>query len=91
MAKTISNINKPTTGKPSQVTSQSEDQDTKNHPVSVYLPEHERLYIEAIAERLGVSRHAVMQFGLKYFIAQHRAGAVEIPIETRTVKEIGDL
>ncbi len=89
MAKTISNINKPTTGKPSQVTEQTEDQETRNYPVSVYLPEHERLYIEGIAERLGVSRHAVMQYGLKYFIAQHRAGAVEISTETKTITELG--
>jgi len=89
MAKsTISNINKPT-GKPSQVTEQTQEAESKNYPVSVYLPDHEREYIEALAERLGVSRHAVMQFGVKYFIAQHRAGKVEVPIETKTIKEIG--
>jgi len=90
MAKTIKDISQPTR-KPSQVTEASKEADNKNYPVSVYLPEHERLYIERIADQLGVSRHAVMQFGLKYFIAQHRTGAVEIPIETKTVKEIGDL
>jgi hypothetical protein len=90
MPKTIKDINKPT-GKPSQVTEQTDQDKSANYPVSVYLPEHERLYIEGIAERLGVSRHAVMQFGLKYFIDQHRKGNIEIPIETRTVKEIGDI
>jgi hypothetical protein len=87
MAKTIKDMNKPTR-KPSQVTEQTQETESKNYPVSVYLPEHERLYIEKIAEQLGVSRHAVMQYGLKYFIAQHRAGAVEVPVETKTLTEI---
>lgn len=88
MAKTMKDINKPTR-KPSEVTQKSEDQESKNYPVSVYLPEHERLYIEGIADQLGVSRHAVMQYGLKYFIDQHRKGNIEIPTETKTVTELG--
>jgi hypothetical protein len=88
MAKTISNINKPTTGKPSQVTEQTQETESKNYPMSVYLKEHERLYIEALADSLGVARHALLQFGLRYFIDQHRAGKVEIPTETKTVTEI---
>lgn len=87
MAKTMKNITQPT-GKGSQVTEKTQESESKNYPVSVYLPEHERLYIEGLAERLEVSRHAIMQYGVKYFIAQHRAGAVKIPIETKTVKEI---
>jgi hypothetical protein len=88
MAKTISNINKPTTGKPSQVTEQTEEVKKVNRPVSVYLAEHEREYMEALAARLGVSDHSLRQFAIRYFIDQHRAGKVEIPTETKTVTEI---
>jgi len=87
MAKTIKDISQPTR-KPSQVTEASKEADNKNYPVSVYLREHEREYIEALADRLGVARHAMLQYGLRYFIEQHRAGAVEVPVETKTVTEI---
>lgn len=88
MAKeTMKNINSPSR-KSTQVTDKTEDQDTKNYPISVYLTQPERDYIEALAERLGVSRHALMQFGVRYFIAQHRAGEIEIPVETKTINEI---
>jgi len=88
MAKeTMKNINQPSR-KSTQVTDQTEDNDQKNLPVSVYLTRTEREYIEALADRLGVSRHALMQFGVRYFIAQHRAGEVEVPVETKTVHEI---
>jgi len=83
----MSNMNQPTR-KPSQVTDKTENDKSKNYPISVYLTEAERDYIEVLAERLGVSRHSLMQFGVRYFIAQHRASHVEIPTETRTVTEI---
>jgi len=88
MAKdTMKNINNPTR-KSTQVTDKTEDQDSKNYPISVYLTKPERDYIESLAERLGVSRHALMQFAVKRFIVQHRAGDVEVPVETKTVTEI---
>jgi len=88
MAKdTIKNINQPSR-KSTQVTDQTEDSDQKNYPISVYLPEHEKDYIEALAERLGVSRHALMQFGVKWFIAQHRAGNIEVPVKKKMITEI---
>ena len=88
MAKdTMKNITQPT-GKATQVTDKTEDSKSRNYPMSVYLPEHEREYIEALADRLGVARHAMLQFGLRYFIEQHRAGLVEVPIETETVTRI---
>ena len=87
MAKTIKDINQPTR-KPTQVTEPTPAGDSKNYPMSVYLREHEREYIEALADRLGVARHAMLQFGLRYFIEQHRAGAVEVPVETKTITEI---
>ena len=87
MAKTIKDINQPTR-KPTQVTDKTEDTEGRNLPMSVYLPRHEKEYIEALADSLGVSRHALLQFGMRYFIEQHRAGAVEVPIEKKTVTEI---
>jgi len=87
MAKTMKDINKPTR-KPSQVTQETEDKGSPNYPMSVYLKEHEREYIEGLAERLGVARHALLQYGLRYFIDQHRAGNIQVPVETKTVTEI---
>jgi hypothetical protein len=60
----------------------------KNYPMSVYLKQEDREYLEDLANRLGVSRHSVLQFGLKLFIDLHKAGKVEIPTETKTVTEI---
>jgi len=87
MAKTIKDINKPT-GKPTRATDQTEEQESKNYPVSVYLAKHEREYMDGLADRLGVSAHSLRQFAIRYFIDQHRAGSVEIPTETKTVTEI---
>ena len=87
MAKTIKDMNKPTR-KPSQVTEPTQETESKNYPVSVYLKEHEREYLEALADQLGVSKHSLRQFAIRYFIDQHRAGKVEIPTETKTVTEI---
>jgi len=88
MAKdTMKNISQPSR-KSTQVTDQTEDSDQKNLPISVYLTKPEREYIEALADRLGVARHALMQYGIRYFIAQHRAGNIEVPVETKTVNEI---
>ena len=83
----MKNISKPT-GKPTQVTDKTDSDKNPNYAMSVYLKEHEREYIEALADRLGVARHAMLQFGLRYFIEQHRAGEVEIPTETETVTRI---
>ena len=80
-------MNKPTR-KPSQVTESTQDNKDQNYPVSVYLKEHEREYMEALADQLGVSKHSLRQFAIRYFIDQHRAGKVEIPTETKTVTEI---
>ena len=84
----MKDINKPTTGKASEVTESTQEGEGKNYPVSVYLVKHEREYMEALAERLGVSDHSLRQFAIRYFIDQHRAGKVEIPTETKTVTEI---
>jgi len=82
---TMKNVSQPSR-KSTQVTEKTEDKPPKNTPISVYLTKEEREYIEALADRLGVSRHAILQFGVRYFIDQYRAG--EIEIETKTVNEI---
>jgi len=70
------------------VTNPSKGQNQPNYPVSVYLPEHEKNYIENLAHQLGVSRHALMQFAVKHFIAQHRVGKIKVPITRKTITEI---
>ena len=62
--------------------------ENKNYPVSTYLKIHEREYMEALAEKLGVTNHSVRQFAIKYFIDQHRAGLVKIPTRSKTITEI---
>jgi hypothetical protein len=87
MPKTIKDMSNPTR-KPSQVTESTQEDKKKNYPVSTYLKDHERKYMEGLADRLGVSNHSLRQFAIQYFIDQHRAGKVTIPTETKTVTEI---
>lgn len=87
MAKTIKNID-PNRQRSTQVTQQTDDKEKKNRPVSVYLRTHEREYMAALADRLGVSDHSLRQFAIRFFIDQHRAGQVEIQTESETVKKI---
>lgn len=76
------------TRKPTAATEKTDSDKKKNRPVSVYLKEHDRAYMDGLAESLGVSAHSLRQFAISYFIDQHRAGNVEIPTETKTVTEI---
>ncbi len=87
MAKTISNINRPAS-KATQATENTQEKDKPNHPISVYLNEVERAYMDHLSNNLGVSRHSLMQFAIRYFIAQHRAEKVKIQTKTKTVTEI---
>jgi len=88
MAKnTMKNINQPTV-KATQVTQQTEDDKPKNYPISVYVTEKERDWLDDLARGLGVSRHSLMQYGIRYFMKQYRDGKIEIPTETKTVTEI---
>jgi hypothetical protein len=88
MAKDTMKNMKQQSRKSTQATEKTEDKPPKNTPISVYLTKEEREYIEGVADRLGVSRHAILQFGVKYFISQHVAGEIRVPVETKTVTEI---
>ena len=83
----MKNINQPTV-KATQVTKQTETEKPKNYPISIYVTEDERDWLDALANNLGVSRHSLMQYGIRYFIKQYRDGKIEIPTETKTVTEI---
>jgi len=43
-------------------------------PISVYLNEDDKAHIVAIAEELGVARHALMQYAVLDFMARYERG-----------------
>lgn len=40
--------------------------------VGVYLTSEEKALLDQIAENVGEKRHAIMQFGIKYFLEQYK-------------------
>lgn len=52
--------------------------------VGVGLKESERAALDDLAAELGVTRNAVMAWALRYFLAEHRAGRVDVPVERTT-------
>ena len=60
--------------------------------IGVGLREREINEIDALAERLGFSRNAIMAWMIRHLMRQIREGKVEIPIVTKTEvkKHLGD-
>ena len=58
----------------------------KPTPASVYLRKEVRAEVEKIAEAEGVSVHAIMAYGVSYFIRQYKAGKVKLETEDRPKK-----
>ena len=52
--------------------------------VGVGLKEGEVEALDRLAENLDVSRNALMGWALRWFMKQHKAGKVEIPVEQET-------
>ena len=73
-------------GKKTSVTRKTAADKDRPNVHSVYLKNHVRDAIYDIAEDLGVSRHAILQYAIDYFLEDYLAGKIEI--ETRTTKEI---
>ena len=55
----------------------------KLKPVGVYLRKNVRAEVEKIAEAEGLSIHAVLAYGVSYFVRQYKAGKVEIETVTK--------
>ena len=58
---------------------------TKAKPYGVYLGIDERAAMEKIMKETGENQHALLQFAVKYFIKQYRAGKIKAQ-KTTTVK-----
>ncbi len=50
----------------------------KLKPVGVYLRKNVRAEVEKIAEAEDLSIHAVLAYGVSYFVRQYKAGKVKI-------------
>ena len=55
----------------------------KLKPVGVYLRKNVRAEVEKIAEAEGLSLHAVLAYGVSYFVRQYKAGKVKIETVTK--------
>jgi len=44
----------------------------KHPPIAVYLTLDEKAEIKGFAEKAGVTRHAFLQFAVRYFLAEYR-------------------
>jgi hypothetical protein len=55
-------------------------------PTSVYLRKDLRAEVEKIAEVEGVTVHAIMAYGISYFVRQYKAGKVKLETEDRPKK-----
>ena len=50
-------------------------------PLSVYLTLEEKARLEEIAQEIGQSKHAIMQFSIREFLRRYDAGEYEIQTE----------
>lgn len=58
-------------------------------PIGLYLRRDERSEVEEIAKKEGLSRHAILSYGISYFLKQYRAGKVQIEKETTVTLKRG--
>jgi len=56
-----------------------------NNPISVYVSPGDKIRVEAVANELGVSRHALMQYAVLDFVARYEAGEAKPKIATQPV------
>lgn len=52
--------------------------------VGVGLRASERAEFDDLAAQLGVTRNALMAWAMRWFLAEHRAGRVDVPVERTT-------
>jgi hypothetical protein len=49
-----------------------------NTPIGVYLRKEIRSAVDEIAEKEGVSRHAILAYAVTDFVRQYRAGKIKL-------------
>ncbi len=54
-------------------------------PVSVYLSAEEQIEAQELADKAGVSRHALLQYAVRYFIAEYKKDKKILKTEKKTV------
>ncbi len=77
--------------KPKQDPSQEltkEEKEALRRPIGVYLRLDVRRAVEEIAEKEGLNRHAVLAYGISYFVRQYRAGKVKIEKQQKTTPNL---
>jgi len=60
-------------------------------PISVYLDESTREDIERLVGRLGIPRHALMQYAIKYFLHAYKQDPGILQVQEQTKKTIKKL
>lgn len=62
-----------------------EEKKKKFPPVSVYLTAQEQQEVQELADKAGISRHAMLQYGIRYFIAEYKKNKKILKTEKKTV------
>jgi len=62
-----------------------EEKKKKYPPVSVYLTREEQEEARKLAEGAGVSRHAFLQYGLRWFISEYKKNKKILKTAQKTV------
>jgi len=62
-----------------------EEKKKKHPPVSVYLSRDEQAEVQELADQAGISRHAMLQYGIRYFIAEYKKDKKILKTEKKTV------
>ena len=45
---------------------------SKNTPIGIYLTAAEQEEAQEMARKAGISKHALLQFGVRFFLAEYR-------------------
>lgn len=57
----------------------------KFNTLGVYLTDDEILFLDGLADKLGLSRHALLQLAVRRFIDQYQAGDATIETIEKTI------
>ena len=77
---------KPERDLPEELT--KEEKEALRRPVGIYLRRDVRTAIEEIADKEGLTRHAILSYAVSYFIRQYRAGKVKIEKQQKTTPNL---
>lgn len=64
------------------------EKEKKRRPIGVYLRVGTRAKVDKIAEKEGLSRHALLAYAVAYFVREYEAGKVKIKTTTKTTLDL---